>query len=187
MSRTLLAVVVIAGLLGCLGAGCGKKDADTEGEFEMAGGPGAPGGPEGAPGGPMGGPGGPEGAPGGPAAPGPPGEAAPGAPPAPAPTPTPEDEDEPEVDVADVSELVKKARATKNAGDLDTALKLVTDAIRAKPEDTDANWVAAWILAEKRDTALAIGQFERTLKLGIDGKRADEARAAIRRLKGREE
>ena len=91
------------------------------------------------------------------------------------------------MDVAEVPELVRKARATKNAGDLDAALKLVTDAIRVKPQDTEANWVAAWILAEKRDTALAIGQFERTLKLGIDGKRANEARAAIRRLKAREE
>lgn len=190
MMRTVPAVVVIAGLLGSLMVGCGRNDVDAEADVGIAEGPGAPG--------PMGPMDGPPGAPDAPPAPGPPAqEPAPGPPdapaaPTPAPTPTPTpvevpEADVPDVDVAEVPELVRKARAAKNAGDLDTALKLVTDAIRVKPQDTDANWVAAWILAQKRDTALAIGQFERTLKLGLQGKRANEARAAVKRLKAREE
>ena len=177
-SRMLLVVIVVAGLVVCVMAGCGK-DGVEEGDVGVADAGGPMGGPEGPGGPPMGGPDGPPAGPG----PGGPGEpAAPDAPAAPA-----EAEDEDPVDPAEVAELVARARAAKNAGDLDTALKLVTDAIRAKPEDVEANWVAAWILSEKPDTALAIGQFERVMKLGLGEARAKEARAAVNRLKAREE
>lgn len=83
--------------------------------------------------------------------------------------------------------LVRTARKAKDAGDMDTALKAISDAVKARPQDVEANWVAAWILAQKGDTALAIGQFERAMKLGLGEKRTKQAQAALKRLKAREE
>lgn len=79
------------------------------------------------------------------------------------------------------------AREAKKMGDLDSSLQIVSEAIKARPENTDANWLAAWILADKDDTALAIGQFERSVKLGLDPKQTKMAKAAITRLKARDE
>ena len=86
----------------------------------------------------------------------------------------------------DIAKTLKDARVAKNHGQIDKALKLVTDVVKAEPENLDANWVAAWILASKDDPALAVGQFERAMKLGLKGSRSTEARLAIRRLKTRE-
>ena len=69
---------------------------------------------------------------------------------------------------------------------LPPALKLVTDVIKAEPQNVEANWVTAWVLAKKDDAGLAIGQFERVMKLGLVESRTNEAKAAIKRLKARE-
>jgi hypothetical protein len=50
----------------------------------------------------------------------------------------------------------------------------------------EANWITAWLLADKDDTALAIGQFERVMKLGLDGEKVKQAAAALKRLKARQ-
>ena len=86
----------------------------------------------------------------------------------------------------DKEKSLKDAKIAKNKGDLDKALQLVTDVVKAEPQNVDANWIAAWILARKDDPALAIGQFERVMKLGLDSGRVKEASAAVRRLKARE-
>jgi hypothetical protein len=88
---------------------------------------------------------------------------------------------------AEIKAALDQAKQAKDDGKLDDALKLVSDVIKAKPQDVDANWIAAWILVSKDDTALAIGQFERTLKLGLGEARAKEAKAAIKRLNAREQ
>jgi lipopolysaccharide biosynthesis regulator YciM len=87
----------------------------------------------------------------------------------------------------EVAALVDKAVEAKHAGDLDSALQLVSEAVKARPENPKANWVGAWILASKGDTALAIGQFERVSKLGLDEKQSKMAAAALKRLKARDE
>jgi tetratricopeptide (TPR) repeat protein len=88
---------------------------------------------------------------------------------------------------AEVAKAMADARAAKNKGDLDTALKLCSQVLKARPEDAQANYFAAWILAEKDDTALAIGQFERAMKLGLTSEQMKEAQAALKRLKAREQ
>lgn len=88
---------------------------------------------------------------------------------------------------ADAAKAIADARAAKQKGDLDTALKLCSDVIKAKPSSAEANYLAAWILAQKDDTALAIGQFERAMKLGLSPSQMKEAQAAVKRLKAREE
>ncbi|MEN6345026.1 MAG: hypothetical protein ABFE16_06935 [Armatimonadia bacterium] len=87
----------------------------------------------------------------------------------------------------EVKGTLAKAQAAKASGNLDEALKLVSQVLAARPQSVDANWTASWILASKQDTALAIGQFERTMKLGLDAKRLQAAKAAVKRLKAREE
>lgn len=138
-------------------------------------------------GGGMPGPGGaPGGAPGGTPGGGAPGAAPKGGPAGGPPSEGPEPEAVPLSDV-EVAALVDRALEAKRAGDLDTALQLVSEAIKARPDNAKANWVGAWILADKGDTALAIGQFERTAKLGLDEKQSRMAEAAIKRLKARDE
>jgi tetratricopeptide (TPR) repeat protein len=88
---------------------------------------------------------------------------------------------------ADAAKAMADARAAKQKGDLDTALKLCSDVIKAKPSSAEANYFAAWILAEKDDTALAIGQFERAMKLGLSDSQMKEAQGALKRLKAREQ
>jgi cytochrome c-type biogenesis protein CcmH/NrfG len=88
---------------------------------------------------------------------------------------------------AEVNDLLARADKAKDRGDLDGALRLVSAVLRSKPEDVEANWLAAWVLAQKKDTALAIGRFERVLKLGLDEDRAAEAAAAVKRLKAKTE
>lgn len=88
---------------------------------------------------------------------------------------------------AEVAKAMADARAAKQKGDLDTALKLCSEVIKAKPSHAEANYFAAWILAEKQDTALAIGQFERALKLDLTSAQRKEAEAALKRLKAREQ
>jgi len=153
------------------------------------GGPGAGGPPGGGPG--MGGPGGP--GMGGPGAGGPggPGAGGPGGPDAGGPGGGPAGEEpkkieKPKMDPAEVSAKLAEAMQAKKAGDIDGALKLTTDVLRAHPENVEANWIAAWLLADKDDTALAIGQFERVMKLGLDGGKAKQAAAALKRLKARQ-
>lgn len=138
------------------------------------GGPGAGGPPTGGPGGP---PGGGAGGPGGPDAGGPGGGPA---------GEEPKKIEKPKMDPAEVSAKLAEAMQAKKAGDIDGALKLTTDVLRAHPENVEANWIAAWLLADKDDTALAIGQFERVMKLGLDGGKAKQAAAALKRLKARQ-
>ncbi len=210
-TRKLLFVVAIIALIGVLAAGCGDKGGgDEEGAAGgPEGGPAAgPGGPEGMPGGDAAGgagepggagaPGGMPGGPGGDAAGGPggmpgapggagPGGAEPGGPAADAGAGDEAEAPVVELSAEEVATKLSDARKAKSEGDIDTALNLATDVIKSDPSNVEANWLAAWILASKNDTALAIGQFERVLKLGLDAKRADQARAAVNRLKAREE
>ncbi len=205
---SILAFVLVMSVTGC-GKKGGEEAAGGAGGPEAAGGmagPAGPGGPgmggPGGPGGPgaggppgggpgMGGPGGP--GMGGPGAGGPggPGAGGPGGPDAGGPGGGPAGEEpkkieKPKMDPAEVSAKLAEAMQAKKAGDIDGALKLTTDVLRAHPENVEANWIAAWLLADKDDTALAIGQFERVMKLGLDGGKAKQAAAALKRLKARQ-
>jgi len=75
---------------------------------------------------------------------------------------------------------VKQARAAKAAGDYAKALQLLAS---ASPQDTDAQWLKAWILAEQGKKAEATAAFNAFLATAKpNDARVAEAKAALKRL-----
>ena len=112
-----------------------------------------------------------------------------------APPPPPKDEgppaerskEIPRLGGSKVKELLGDAQEAFDDEDLSAALKLANEIIKSNPDEVEANWLAALILEQKNDVALAIGQYERAMKLGVGATRAKQAQSAIERLRALEE
>lgn len=84
---------------------------------------------------------------------------------------------------ADATALVDEGMAAKDAGDLDEAADKFGEAIGVDPNNEEAHWGLAWVLAQQGEAEEAIAEFEMVLELTLDAKRQSEAEAAIERLK----
>lgn len=86
---------------------------------------------------------------------------------------------------ADADQLLQRAKEAKDRKDLDTALRLVDEALAAQAGHIEANWLKAWLLVGKDQAEPAIQQFELVLQLGLDAERTRQAREALERLRKR--
>ncbi len=75
-----------------------------------------------------------------------------------------------------------KALQLKQRGNYDAAAAEYRKIIAADPEDADAHWGLAWILAEQGKTDEAKGEFETFLGLSDNQAKMKEAEAALQRL-----
>ena len=182
----ILGMLVVLGLQGCLfGGGGGDEAADSGGEAAE----GAPDGAEGMPA---------EGAEGMPAEPGEPGEMPPeggmGGPPpgdmggAPGEMPM---EGTPPAEAGaggDAGTLVAQGMAAKHDGDYVTARAQFEAAIAAAPDNVDAHYGLAWVLAEMAASgqpnlkSQAIAEFQKVLELGGTDDQIEKATKALDRL-----
>ncbi|MCK4324526.1 MAG: tetratricopeptide repeat protein [Armatimonadetes bacterium] len=70
----------------------------------------------------------------------------------------------------------------KRAGSLDEAAGKFRQALEPTPDNVDAHWRLAWVLAGQEKNQEAIGHFEQVLKLTDDPERTRQAPGAVRRL-----
>lgn len=84
---------------------------------------------------------------------------------------------------ADPAALVAEGLAAKRAGKFDEAAAKLKEAIAQAPDNIDAHWGLAWVLADQGKDQEAIAHFERVVELTDDQEKMQEAQAAIQRLK----
>ena len=74
------------------------------------------------------------------------------------------------------------ALALKHEGNYDGAAAAYTGILATDPDNADAHWGLAWILAEQGNAALARTHFDKFIALSDDEARISEARAALQRM-----
>jgi len=84
---------------------------------------------------------------------------------------------------ADPAALVAGGLAAKRAGKFDEAAAKLKEAIAQAPDNVEAHWGLAWVLADQGKDQEAIAHFERVIELTDDQEKVQEAQAAIQRLK----
>ncbi len=84
---------------------------------------------------------------------------------------------------AAVRALVAEGMRRKSCGHYSAAVAIFRDAVQAASDCVSAHWALAWTLAESGRRAEAIEHFRAVIRLAPEGARADEARAAIQRLR----
>ncbi len=156
-------VLLVSTLAGCLfGGGDGDEAADEAGPDTADAGAPPPGGP-----GDMGPP------PGGPEGPGDMGPL-PGPGEAPGPGASPPS--------AGAPGSTAQALALKHEGNYNQAATEYRNILAADPNNAEAHWGLAWILAEQGNTVEARGEFDKFIELSDDQARISEARAALERM-----
>ena len=83
----------------------------------------------------------------------------------------------------DAATLVSEAAAAKKAGKVAEASAKYRQALAREPNNVDAHWGLAWVLAGQKKNSEAVTHFEQVVKIGTDQKKATEAKSAIARLK----
>jgi hypothetical protein len=159
----LICLVVLPALGGCL---FGKKGGDEEGG-EVAQVSAEPPGEAEEAAGPAEGPSKPGGEPPAPAP-----KPAAGAPPAEKPAPNP----------AEARKLLAQAKQAKASTDYDKGLSLAQEAAKLDPGNMDAQWLMAWMYAEKKQNDKAIAAFNAFIAGAGDDPRVADAKAAVERL-----
>lgn len=80
------------------------------------------------------------------------------------------------------SPLVKEAITLKDLGQLDAAAAKCREALQSEPNNEDAHWVLAWVLAQQRKKAEARAEFQTVLQSTQDARRKRLATEAVARL-----
>lgn len=89
----------------------------------------------------------------------------------------------------DASALVEEGMRAKHAGNYAEARAKFEAAVAADASNLQAHWGLAWVYAELADAGAAdlkdkaIAEFNTVLELGASGEMAEEAQAALKRLK----
>ena len=83
----------------------------------------------------------------------------------------------------DPAALVAEGLAAKRTGKFDESTAKLKEAIAQAPENVDAHWGLAWVLADQGKEQEAIAHFEVVIELTDDREKVQEAQAAIQRLK----
>jgi hypothetical protein len=82
----------------------------------------------------------------------------------------------------DAAALVKEGLAAKKAGQLDKAVSNLEAAIAQEPDNVDAHWGLAWVLADQDKNQEAISHFKKVVELTDNPQKKADAQAAIERL-----
>jgi len=85
-------------------------------------------------------------------------------------------------DPAKATKLAGQALSAKKSGNYDQALTDAKQAASADPKNKDAHWVMAWVLAERKDKAAAITEFNAFKAAAAGDSRVAAADAALKRL-----
>jgi len=80
-------------------------------------------------------------------------------------------------------DLVAAGMAAKRAGRLDEAASTFRQAIQHDPDNVDAHWGLAWVLADQGKKPEAVAEFGQVAEMATDQTMRDEAKAAIQRLR----
>lgn len=78
--------------------------------------------------------------------------------------------------------LADQAKALKDRGKVQQALKQAQAAVHANQKDARAEYVLGWVLVKMRKRQEAVPHFQKALKLGVTGSDATEAQGALQRL-----
>lgn len=78
--------------------------------------------------------------------------------------------------------LVDEGLAAKKAGQLDKAVSSLKAAIAQEPDNVDAHWGLAWVLADQEKIEEAVTHFKKVVELTDDQQKKTDAQAAIGRL-----
>lgn len=82
----------------------------------------------------------------------------------------------------DAAALVKEGLAAKKAGQLDKAASSLQAAIAQEPDNVEAHWGLAWVLADQKRNGEAVSHFRKVVELADDAQKKTDAEAAIDRL-----
>jgi hypothetical protein len=83
----------------------------------------------------------------------------------------------------DAAALLKEGLAAKKVGQLDKAVSNLKAAIAQDPNNVDAHWALAWVLADQKKTEEAVSHFEKVIEFTDDQQRKNDAHAAVERLR----
>lgn len=99
----------------------------------------------------------------------------------PRPTTAPAAESAP--DSSQAASLIAQALTAKRGSRLSEAAKYLRQALALDPDNVEAHWALAWVLADLGKKAAAIAEFEAVVRLSRDASQVAEAQAAIARLR----
>lgn len=88
----------------------------------------------------------------------------------------------PEGTAGAAGDLVAQGLAAKKAGQLEKAVGKLKAALAREPDNADAHWGLAWVLADQQKKQEAITHFKQVVELADDPQRKSDAQAAIERL-----
>jgi hypothetical protein len=81
------------------------------------------------------------------------------------------------------AQLLKEALEAKHKGDLELAFTKYIAVLLKEPQNVEAHWGLAWVLASKGEKEAAVEHFQAVAELSDDSARVKEAKAALARLK----